>query len=975
MATAVELRTQYPRFEYVEASWSLKDDSLDMAFLYTMPSSQSEEITPLSFRHSVTFQGVLDKKIAHIPPELLDKLTFCIGMITSFSYWKATASPEIVVHAASLTQEEIRWWHSVLIEGMGEYFFVNQIEFTASDFVTITANEPSLAIVDTTTDTTDTTGDANNRSEKTKNLSLEKDALIPVGGGKDSAVTLELLKEFVSTDKQLGTLLFHAPAAAGAMVETSGLGNPVIVDRQFDPLLLELNANGFLNGHTPFSAQLAFVSIAAAVIHGYRQVVLSNEQSANEGNVLFHGREINHQFSKTFAFEQAFQEYLANHVFPHYAEKNRPRYFSLLRPLYELQIAALFAPLSQYHQRFRSCNRGQKTNEWCCDCPKCLFAYLILFPFLPWGKLPSLFGKDLFADLDLLEDAQELLGVGEKKPLECVGTHEECLVAAHIACKRYLDRGLSLPPLLAWISENVLQYQDNLDTRHAAILSNWNEENALPDDLAAAMQQKVHAVRTLPIPLAALEGRHFVIFGTGREGTSTEAFLRQSFPGCDIDLVDENNSDSRSVKPAEVKLSGRSTIFRSPGIPPTHIWLEFARAAGGGARIHSNTQLFFELVRSLDYPITIIGITGTKGKSTTTMTIAHVLETAGKTVLLGGNIGVPPLSLWLKVLEKASDSTKKPLFIVLELSAHQLADMTLSPDIAVVQDITPEHLDYYADFPTYVQAKSQITRFQTADNWVVYNPTLSTPTQLASLSPAKKLHIQLAPPTGTTESCYVLEDSITCSIDPKSPETILSTTELPLTGEHNILNVLPAVIVAQSLSIPAADIATGLRSLKPLPHRLEPVAEIDGILFVNDSLASAPEAACAAIRSFAHRPIVLIAGGTERNLALRNIAEAITQNSVSAVVLFPPTGETIASLLTELGSSIPRTLVHSMHEAVQTAYAAAKALPRTSRPVVLLSPGSASFGLFKDYADRGEQFREQVLSLSQTPPDDRSAQG
>ena len=477
-------------------------------------------------------------------------------------------------------------------------------------------------------------------------------------------------------------------------------------------------------------------------------------------------------------------------------------------------------------------------------------------------------------------------------------------------------------------------------------------------------------IAALPKALEALQGRRCVVFGLGREGSSTARFLSRYLPENELVLTDEAlESEGQAtvvtqrvaregvpglvLPPARVVADPNTVIFRAPGIPPHNERLQTWLAAG--ATLHSSTQLLFELINTLPTPPITIGVTGTKGKSTTTAVIAHILKSAGKTVLLGGNIGVPPLELWEQLREPIPQA-----LIVLELSAHQLVDLDHSPHFAVVQDITPEHLDYYHDFASYKQAKSHLVRHQLPTDFVIFNPALTTPSELASTSPATPLHFSLKQQPQTDEKllCCVVDGSITYQND-----TIIKASELPLTGEHNLLNVMPGVIIAKQLGVPSEAIATALRTFAPLPHRLQFVATHSQVEYYNDSLATAPEAACAAITSFHPRPIVLLAGGTERNLDLSGLVRCVVDHSVRALVLFPPTGETIAKQLQALDAQLPFTVVRSMADAVKQARLYAAALPADERPVVLLSPGGASFPIFRDYADRGTQFTERALEL------------
>jgi hypothetical protein len=196
----------------------------------------------------------------------------------------------------------------------------------------------------------------------------------------------------------------------------------LIVIRKIDPVLLELNQKGFLNGHTPFSALLGFVSVLMAALAGSKYVALSNESSANEPTVAT-GE--NHQYSKSFEFESDFRNYVFNNL------NEDLEYFSFLRPLSEYSIAKLFSQFKHHHKVFKSCNAGSKTDSWCCNCSKCLFTNIILSPFLGLTQRVQIFGKDLYEDPGLQKYFDELTGLADEKPFECVGTIDEVNLALY----------------------------------------------------------------------------------------------------------------------------------------------------------------------------------------------------------------------------------------------------------------------------------------------------------------------------------------------------------------------------------------------------------------------------------------------------------------------------------------------------------------------------------------------------------------
>jgi hypothetical protein len=465
-----ELRAEFPVFKYVKAQAHLLETGLRLEWEFQAGQE-------LVFRPFMMIAGVTQAQLDAIPSSTLAEYVFQIGLVEMLSYWKAFCSPRIQVEAGPLNQEQIEWWHHLLINGLGEFFFVNQIDFTAQDFVTITAQQtrpvaPKVPALDL------------NQPTNLADLKL----LLPVGGGKDSALSLELLRHHLP---QATALLLNPTQAARELVTTTQLEKVITIERHLDPLLLDLNHQGYLNGHTPFSALLAFTTTLAAKLFGLTHIAVSNERSSNEGNVLFHNHEVNHQYSKTFEFESRFQAYIRSY-FPEF-----PHYFSFLRPLYELQIAKAFAKVTERNTqlltRFRSCNRGQKANVWCGECPKCLFAYLILYPFLPHSTMLEIFGQDLYDQPALLEFALEQVGYAEKKPLECVGTHEESLCAFYLSREKILQEGRHLPVLLQAIHDQALSQEDNLAQRSQIILSSWNDQHSVPTILAKILHDTIHA--------------------------------------------------------------------------------------------------------------------------------------------------------------------------------------------------------------------------------------------------------------------------------------------------------------------------------------------------------------------------------------------------------------------------------------------------------------------------------------------------
>lgn len=263
--------------------------------------------------------------------------------------------------------------------------------------------------------------------------------LIPVGGGKDSVVSLELLRPLGAARF---SLCMNASRASRACEETAGIlaEQRVHFRRRMDSLLLEKNREGYLNGHVPFSAILAHYAYLEALLHEIPYIALSNEASAEASFV--EGEEVNHQWSKSLEFERAFRSFCETEL------GAAAHYFSFLRPLSELAIAALFAEKKNYHRLFRSCNLGSKEgrNLWCCACAKCLFVYILLSAFLDPDETEAIFGENVLEKDELLDDFERLIGKIKVKPFECVGETEEVRYALSLTLKRYAGR--PLPALL-----------------------------------------------------------------------------------------------------------------------------------------------------------------------------------------------------------------------------------------------------------------------------------------------------------------------------------------------------------------------------------------------------------------------------------------------------------------------------------------------------------------------------------------------
>lgn len=404
----------------------------------------------------------IDKK--KLPLKSLDtaqvkNMVFHIGMVELISYWKCTCSPKVVIQCGYLNQEQIQWWKKLYFYGLGELFYRNQIQTDMESFMQIECKQTE-------------------QMEYPEIQEKSEGYIIPIGGGKDSVVTLETLKR----GKDDYGLIINPKPVTIECAKIAGIDDEHIIEihRTIDKNLIELNSQGFINGHTPFSAMLAFVSYFVAYLTDKKYIALSNENSANESNVA--GEKINHQYSKSFEFECDFEEYAVKYL------KAPVKYFSFLRPLNELQIAKLFAKHEQYHSTFKSCNVGSKEKEWkwCCNCAKCLFAYTILSPYLYKQKLISIFGEDLFEKQELLDTFLELTGNKDTKPFDCVGTFEEVNFAVSKVITDLEQKHQTLPYLLQYYREHF-----SLADMTEDITKRYNEENHLTQEQNEWLKQEI----------------------------------------------------------------------------------------------------------------------------------------------------------------------------------------------------------------------------------------------------------------------------------------------------------------------------------------------------------------------------------------------------------------------------------------------------------------------------------------------------
>ncbi len=447
----LEFRETYPDFIYDDYKINEYDDKLEIIYNFSIPKLET-------FSHKI----IIPKKIIkrdNIDNDFINFIIFHIGLIEAISYYKSVCTKNIIIKCGYLNAEQINWFKKLYYHGLGELLYRNNIEIDENNLVNF--------IIET-------------KTEEFKKRTFESNGnLINVGGGKDSCVSLSILEK----ESNNACFLMNAKGPMLECARISGYSDEDIycIDRIIDrDKIIKLNNLGFLNGHIPISSIIAFISYLVAYLSGKKYIVLSNEESANESYVK--GKDVNHQYSKSFEFESDFYNYTTKYF------SDNIKYFSLLRPLKELQIAYLFSKLKNYHSVFKSCNLGSKGSnwEWCLNCSKCLFIYIILSPFLSEEELINIFGENLLNKESLLNDFIGLIGESANKPFECVGTYDEVIYAVNKSIYAYFELHKELPSLLQFYfnEHGLVPVDDN-------VLKSYNNQNNLEEHFAKLVKERI----------------------------------------------------------------------------------------------------------------------------------------------------------------------------------------------------------------------------------------------------------------------------------------------------------------------------------------------------------------------------------------------------------------------------------------------------------------------------------------------------
>ena len=451
-----------------------------------------------------------------------------------------------------------------------------------------------------------------------------------------------------------------------------------------------------------------------------------------------------------------------------------------------------------------------------------------------------------------------------------------------------------------------------------------------------------------------LQHKKIAILGGGLEGMALATFLKKHKAHITIlnqkeekELEKQEQEEINKLhipvifgKSAFANLSSYDIVFRSPGIKPNAPEIEEAKK--NGVIITSQTQLFFDLC-----PCQIIGVTGTKGKGTTSSLIAEMLREQGFDTYLGGNIGVPPISF----LDKLTAESK----VVLELSSFQLQDLNSSPHVAVMLMTTSEHLDYHSDVYEYIDAKRNILRHQKDSDFAILNKDYPASNESDIETPGRVYRVSRE--QGVEEGCYVKDEIIYIKIG-SVEEKVINIHEILLPGRHNIENVGAAILAGIVSGAKLKAIIHVLKTFKGLEHRLELVKTVRGVRYYDDSFSTTPETAIAAIEAFSD-PEILILGGSSKNSDFTELGNVINDSkNIKAIIGIGEEWTKIKNHIKNEGIEIFENS-KNMEDVVKKASEIA-----TLGDVVLLSPACASFGMFRNYKERGNQFKEKVNSLT-----------
>lgn len=867
----LEFRQNYPVFIYEKFEYEIEQTGLKIKFTFINGEHCFSPTLFVEKKHFLSF--------SHLSKEQLDLLVFHMGMVELVSYWKAFCSPKVIVKPFALREKQIEFFKKLYYSGLGEFFYVNGINISQEEFMTIE--------------------NANNTYTSPQNFETFDQYIVPIGGGKDSVVTLDLL---MSANRDVVPFIINPRGATTECCLKAGFSQEetLICKRAIDAHLLELNSQGCLNGHTPFSAMLAFTTLLISAISKRKYIALSNEDSASESTVK--GSEVNHQYSKSLEFENDFRNYVSEFISQDFY------YFSFLRPLSELHIAKLFSKLN-YQSVFKSCNAGSKQNIWCGKCPKCLFAFIILSPFLSKEELIEIFSKNLFEDKDLEEYFLQLCGERQTKPFECVGTISEVRAALSL-CLRNKRKDFENDYLMK-IFQRISKINERVSKINERVFFELSNNHNLPErDLEIFSNTHLATKRAALIKL--LKPHKIAILGYGREGQSTHKLIKSLLPEKEV-LIADDKSLMADCTLQDPRLENYTLYIKTPGISMKKL------QALDRNKITSQTDIFLQL-----YSTQTIGITGTKGKSTTSNLVYKILADQGFDVLLAGNIGLPLLEIIPNI--------KEDTIIVAELSAHQLEFVHSSPKVSVLLNLFEEHLDHFNGYEQYKNAKYNIATKQRKNDVFIFNKNSGEICELINQMPLQSNLLPFSKEEAKFEANY-------------------------LKGEHNQMNIFASILATQSFGANRQEAETTAKNFLPLAHRLEYVTEKNGITYYNDSISTIPQATLEALKAL-KTVQTLILGGMDRGIDYSPLVEQIGEYEVKNIAFVGEAGRRMHKEMKEKANDYNVLLSDDYKEIISWC-----ASNTEKNKICLLSPAASSYDMFTNFEHRGEVFKKLISEI------------
>jgi UDP-N-acetylmuramoylalanine-D-glutamate ligase len=870
-------------FRINEPTFSWSGTSLHVSLTYSTDQRHFEEMFDFTFPSIVNTSN----------PEALVSLVRLVAIAAAPSYYKALGTENVDINFPAGSTLKT-WAESLFDEGLREFRFTNNQAF---------ADVPSVE-----------TPVPMQEGRAAPNASLIERCLVPIGGGKDSATSLELLRR---SNVDIVGFSVGDFDAINATAEVAGI-NLVRVKRVIDPQLIALNEAGAPNGHVPVTAITSTLACVAALCINADAVVMSNESSADEPTRVIDGIEVNHQWSKSLSAENLLREALS-------ASGVTINYFSLLRPLSEFSIFSLFSTFEKFHSAFTSCNRAftidpsQRSDSWCGDCDKCRFVFLGLSAFRGNEYASQIIGADLFDDDTQLDGFIDLLGVGDAKPFECVGTMNETRAMARRAVAAgdtSVGRALAVTLSSLDPTQEKTNHRRSSQNVPAIFLRVINE---------ALCERYIHDVHS------SISSQTFGVMGLGRDTSAIIRFLdRVGYTG-DVsiflpeqpgvsheefeDILASNNlaDVSMSLRPAASAEMSADLIFMSPGI--SHYSDEVVQA---GDRATTPLAWWLELNKEVLSTTMFIGITGTKGKSTTSSMVAHVLDRAIVAGNLGNAVGDIPFS-------ELVDSR----YVVLETSSFQASYVKTSPDIVAITSLFDCHIDWHRTPENYYKDKLNLAAHGAGH--VVYNKDI-----VELFEKSVPSHPDLSEGSHTFITHLIDIDTASLRARNEAMTKVIAMTAEPELTED--------------------DIDQRLENFEDLKYRHEKIADVHGVTYISDVLSTAPEAVLATVDDTLAEysgHVYLLFGGAHRDVDHSTFIKEMNERSDRVtIVALPETGHLVETQL--------ENVHHGDELADGFAFASSNAQPGD---VVLLAPGAPSFHRYDNYEKLAEHFEKLVSAL------------